>query len=134
MLITLGFYKRKAGLTWEEFSTHWRDVHGPSLADNPELSRYMIRYVQHHISPSSGWGSLGAVGGVGVLEYDGFSESWFESLEARKALHSLPYFQETMIEDERKFLDMDATRILMFDKQVVQIGKDYAAEFLAGRT
>lgn len=128
MLITLGFYKRKQGTTREAFSKHWRDVHGPLIANDPVLSKYIKRYVQHHMVPSEGWPN------VGPLDYDGFSESWFESLEARKEMHALDYFKTEMIEDERQFLDMDATRILMFDNQVVQIGKDYAADWVQGRT
>lgn len=128
MLITLGFYKRKPGLTREEFSRHWQEVHGPLIADNPVMSTYVRRYVQHHCVPGSGWPN------VGELDYDGFSETWFDSLEARKEMHALPCFQTELIEDEHKFLDMAATRILMFDRQVVQIGKDYAAEWAAGRT
>ena len=31
------------------------------------------------------------------------------------------------------FVAMDATRILMFDNQVVQSGKDYSADWAAGR-
>lgn len=127
MLITLGFYKRKPGLTREEFSKHWREVHGPLIANDPVLSKYIKRYVQHHMVPSEGWPN------VGPLDYDGFSETWFESLEARKEMHALDYFKNEMIEDERQFLDMDATRILMFDKQIVQIGKDYSADWAAGR-
>jgi uncharacterized protein (TIGR02118 family) len=126
MLITLGFYKRRPDLTREQFSHHWRTVHGPLIAQNPILSKYIKRYVQHHCVPSQNWDNVGA------LEYDGFSESWFESLEARKEMHALPYFQKEMIEDEHKFLDMKSTRILMFDNQVVQIGKDYSAEWAAG--
>jgi uncharacterized protein (TIGR02118 family) len=127
MLITLGFYKRKPGLTREQFSKHWREVHGPLIANDPILSKYLKRYVQHHCVPSSGWAN------VGELEYDGFSESWFESLESRKEMHALPYFQSEMIADEHKFLDMNATRILMFDNQVVQIGRDYSSEIVAGK-
>jgi uncharacterized protein (TIGR02118 family) len=127
MLITLGFYKRRPGLTREQFSRHWREVHGPLIVSNPILSKYLRRYVQHHCVPSSGWPN------VGDLEYDGFSESWFDSLEARKEMHALPYFQSEMIADEHKFLDMNATRILMFDNQVVQIGRDYSAEIAAGK-
>jgi EthD domain len=54
MLITLGFYKRKPGLTREQFSKHWREVHGPLIANDPILSKYLKRYVQHHCVPSSG--------------------------------------------------------------------------------
>ncbi|MFC4670850.1 EthD domain-containing protein [Seohaeicola nanhaiensis] len=127
MIITLGFYKRKPGLTLEQFQTHWRDVHGPLIAGIPGVEKYLKRYVQHHMVPSQGWP------GVGPLDYDGFSESWFPSLDARKELHAMPYFQNEMIEDERQFLDMDATRVLMFDNQVVQIGKDYAGDWMEGR-
>lgn len=126
MLITLGFYKRKPGLTLEQFQKHWREIHGPLIAENPEFSKYFIRYVQHHCVPSSGWPSP-----VGDLDYDGFSESWFPSLEARMELHALPSFREQLIPDEEMFLDMKATRILMFDSQVVQIGKDHSAEWAA---
>ena len=125
MLISLGFYRRKPGLTREEFSRHWREVHGPMIAKNPDIRKYVKRYVQHHFVPSTGWPNMGS------LDYDGFSESWFESAETRKELHALPAFR-AIVEDERTFIDMSATRILMFDHQVVQIGKDYSLEWMAG--
>jgi len=127
MIITLGFYKRKPGLTLDQFHAHWRDVHGPLIAGIPDVGKYIKRYVQHRMVPSEGWP------GVGPLDYDGFSEVWFPSLDARKELHALDYFQTEMLADERAFLDMDATRILMFDNQTVQIGKDYADDWMAGR-
>ena len=37
MLTVLGFYKRKEGMSREEFSHHWRYVHGPLIM---ALSRY----------------------------------------------------------------------------------------------
>jgi uncharacterized protein (TIGR02118 family) len=125
MLISLGFYKRKPGLTREEFSRHWRQVHGPMIANNPDIRKYVKRYVQHHFEPSTGWPD------VGSLDYDGFSESWFESADTRKQLYTLPFFSE-LVADERKFIDMSVTRILMFDHQVVQIGKDYSSDWMAG--
>src|SRR4051794_22365407 len=76
MIILLGFYKRRPDLTWEQFSDHWRNVHGPLLRDTPEASRYIKRYVQHHIRPRSP-----SLAGVGSLDFDGFSEAWFESAE-----------------------------------------------------
>ncbi len=118
MLITLGFYKRKQGLTHDEFSTHWREVHGPMIRDNLVMSQYMRRYVQHHIEPSSGFP------GMEALDYDGFSEVWFESIEGRQKMRAEPFFQEELLADEAKFIDLAQTRILMFDRQVVQIGED----------
>jgi len=127
MLVTLGFYKRKPGLTRDQFSRHWREVHGPLIANNPMLSKYIMRYVQHHCVPSTG------LAGVGELDYDGFSESWFRSLESRKEMYALPHFQSEIVGDEKKFIDMAATRVVMFDNQVVQIGKDYSDDIAAGR-
>ena len=127
MLITLGFYKRKPGLTQEQFSHHWRNIHGPMIANHPVMGKYIKRYVQHHMRPGENWPN------VGPLDYDGFSESWWESLESRREMHSLPEFQKDMIDDERQFLDMEATRILMFDTQHVIIGKDYTEDWMQGR-
>jgi uncharacterized protein (TIGR02118 family) len=127
MLILLGFYKRKPGLTLEEFQRHWREIHGPLIAAIPDIDRYIKRYVQHHFVPSTGWPCVGA------LEYDGFSEVWYASVEARKALHALPYHREIMVPDEHKFVDMEATRLLMLDEQVVQIGTDHSADWASGR-
>lgn len=123
MLISLGFYKRKAGLTHEEFSRHWREVHGPLIGNHPELSAFMRRYVQHHIEPGHGFP------GTQPLDFDGFSESWFESVEARQRMHAHPFFQQSVIPDEHQFIDMTQTRTLMFDKQVVQVGDDLLSQF-----
>lgn len=126
MLITLGFYKRKPGLSHEQFCRHWREVHGPLIRSHPVVSRYIKRYVQHHIEPGTGFP------GTQPLDFDGFSESWWDSVEARQKLYAEPSFREQVIADEANFIDMTQTRILMFDKQVVQIGEDHVAKLLAG--
>lgn len=127
MLIVLAFFKRKPGLTHEEFSRHWREVHGPLIRNHPVISKYMRRYLQHHLTPSAGFP------GVGTLEYDGFAESWWDSVEARQEAHGLEDFKQLVIDDERKFIDMDATRLVMFDRQNVVIGTDHSAEWMARR-
>ena len=51
MIVLLGFYKRKAGLSLEEFQRHWREIHGPLLAQNPACLEHIRRYVQHQCVP-----------------------------------------------------------------------------------
>lgn len=114
MFIYLGFYKRKPGLSWEEFSRHWSEVHGPLLRDTPEFSRYIKRYVQHHLQPNPAPGAQ-------ALEFDGFSEVWFESPEDRRKMWEQPLFKELMIPDEELFLDLSATRYSMTDNPIIQI-------------
>jgi hypothetical protein len=80
----------------------------------------MRRYVQHHIEP--GFGFPGTI----PMEFDGFSETWWDGVEGRQQFFANPYFKDVIIPDEFNFIDMSVTRVLMFDKQVVQIGEDVA--------
>lgn len=116
MFVVLGFYRRKPGLSHEAFSSYWRDVHGPLIRNHPEVSRYIKRYVQHHLSPSD-------MGRTTPLEFDGFSETWYESRADREALQASAAFVEDIVPDEAVFLDLSRTRTAMFDNQVVQIGE-----------
>jgi uncharacterized protein (TIGR02118 family) len=116
MIVLLGFYKRRPDLTWEQFSHHWRNIHGPLLRDTPETAKYFRRYVQHHLRPNPAYPDA-------ALPFDGFSEVWFDSMDARKAMHNEPIYQRLMPADEAKFLDLTATRLHMIDSPVVQIGE-----------
>jgi hypothetical protein len=118
MLVMLGFYKRRPDLTHEQFSHHWRTVHGPLIRGNPDMTRLIRRYVQHHLLPRS----LPLAAGYVDLGYDGFSEIWLDGPEAIKQMRALPWMKEVLVEDERKFLDMTATRASVVDQQSYQLG------------
>lgn len=116
VVVVLGFYKRKKGLTIEQFRDHWLNVHGPLIKSIPNIEKYMIRYVQHHLYPES---SHPAPSGE-EAEFDGFSEGWFVDEAARDALFATSAFKDTH-SDESAFLDMEATRWIVVDKQEVVI-------------
>jgi len=118
MIVILGFYKRRSDLTWEEFSLHWRTTHASLLRNTPDIARYITRYVQHHIRPND------LSPNAASLEFDGISETWFESLKAREELLQQPALRTVMLPDEERFLDMLATRVSMLDYQAVQIGEE----------
>jgi len=131
MLIHVGFYRRKPGLSWEQFSRHWREVHGPLMRDNERFKKYCRRYVQHHLrpyEPSSGPKSMS----FDLLPFDGFSEVWFDDLQSREEMWSDPAFKAAMLPDEELFLDLSATKVGMLDTQVVQIGSDMMQLVSAG--
>jgi len=113
MVIVLGYYKRKPGITHEQFCNHWLNVHGPLIKEIPNIDKYVLRYVQHHLTPDSHYPAPEG------MDFDGFSEAWFPSLEARSELFSLPFYLKECIADERLFLDMDATRWVVTDDQEV---------------
>lgn len=119
MIRFIGFYKRNPGLTHEQFNDHWLNVHGPCVRNMPGGDQYLKKYIQHRltIDPKSQ---------EQEFVYDGFSEGWFESFEARDAFIELPGLKD-VIEDEGRFLDMSATRWMVTDEHALQV--DLVKEF-----
>jgi uncharacterized protein (TIGR02118 family) len=66
------------GLTLAEFFEHWHDVHGPLAARVPGLRRY----IQNHAVPAA-YAFRG-------MTHDGWSELWFDNLEALHAAVASP--------------------------------------------
>ncbi|HYZ34238.1 MAG TPA: EthD domain-containing protein, partial [Crenalkalicoccus sp.] len=60
--------KRHQRLTREEFSAHYRDVHGPLASGLAGFRRYTYRYVQNHV--------LAAPGAAGDPPFDGVTETF----------------------------------------------------------
>jgi uncharacterized protein (TIGR02118 family) len=63
--------RRKASLTHEQFLSHWLTTHAELCKRLPGLRRYSINLINRERSPK--------------LDYDGFSELWFDSEEAYDA-------------------------------------------------
>ena len=76
------------------------------------MSEIVRRYVQHHIRPHDG---------LRPLDFDGISEVWYDNIESANSVRDLPGVDH-LREDEARFLDMTATRAVMLDHQVIQIG------------
>ena len=72
---------RKPGLTIQEFQEHWREVHGPLVAQVPGLRRY----VQNP--------AVLEAYAVRQMTHDGFSELWFDDLAALHAAALTPEWQ-----------------------------------------
>ncbi|MGV6871919.1 EthD domain-containing protein [Pseudochelatococcus sp. B33] len=115
MLITLGFYKRKQGLSFEEFCQKWSVEYGSLYGTRPEVTRYLRRYVQHRLSPQTDFPAP-------FVGFDGFSESWYDSADDRKALHESKYFQTVLKPMAAEFLDLEKSTFAAYDSQVYQVG------------
>ncbi len=117
MLIILGFYRRRPDLTVAQYRAHWRDVHGPLIRSIVDKHGLLLRYVQHHLSPDTGYPDQAGVKAEIGGGFDGFSEGWFADEAARDAFFSLPTMRAEVLEDERKFIDVSATRWVALDSQ-----------------
>jgi hypothetical protein len=107
MLICIGFYKRKPGLSVEEFHRLWSGEYGPLYSAIPEVKRYIRRYVQHRLDNS---------------EFDGFSESWYDSAVDREAMKAEPIYLEKIDPLVATFLDMEGSKFGVTDSQTFQVG------------
>lgn len=76
----VGLITKKAGQSFEEFVAHWLEVHSAIAVKVPGLRKYVINPIDREQYPDS--------------PIDGFSELWFDSLEAAEAAFASPVGQE----------------------------------------
>src|SRR5262245_33380431 len=74
MVKALSFFKRKAGMSVEDFQSYWRTHHPDAVLRMPGIRRY----VQSH--------TLLAGYRKGQPAYDGIAEVWFDDTTAMRAL------------------------------------------------
>jgi hypothetical protein len=115
VLITLGFYKRKPGLSVQEFQRIWSTEYGPLYAKNKELTRYVRRYVQHRLSPQADWPTS-------FVGFDGISEAWYDSAEDRLAMQATKIYRDILKPMAETFLDLENSNFAAYDDPVWQVG------------
>ena len=72
MIKRISLIAAKPGLSKEEFTRHWRDIHGPLSLPVPKV----VRYVQNHIVEE---GARHPHLPPAATRIDGIVEFWFES-------------------------------------------------------
>ena len=71
MIKVIELIKRKEGMTLEEFSRYWEEIHGPLVA---RVIPNLRKYVQNHAVKLPGGGEP-PIDGIAELWYDDF-QSW----------------------------------------------------------
>lgn len=89
MIVRMGILTRRPDLTPEQFRRHWREVHGPLAARLPGLRRYH----QNHVVDAS---QLAIDHARGAWEVDGFSQLWFDNMDAMRRAVESPEFRPTV--------------------------------------
>ncbi len=98
--------KRNPKLTHEEFVKHHIEKHGPLFRQIPEAKDHVIRYLQTHpIQEKS------AV--IGVNDFDGTAELWFDSVEGLDTVLSSEFYKTKVYPDELTFLDHANTLVTL---------------------
>ena len=89
----VSFIKRKAGLSPQEFSRYWREVHGPLALKIPGIRRY----VQCHTPPEAY--------DKGEPAYDGVAQIWFETMADLEYAMNSPEYKHGAQADGPQFVD-----------------------------
>jgi uncharacterized protein (TIGR02118 family) len=98
---------RRPGMTLEEFSRYWREVHGPIGRRIPGLRRL----AQSHRVPHP-WD-------VPASEFDGLAELWFDDLAALdEARRSSEWKASTA--DEANFIDSTRTALFVTEEHEIR--------------
>ena len=109
MVKALSFFKRRAGMSVEEFQAYWRSRHPDVVTKLPGVRRY----VQSHTRP--------AAYQRGEPVYDGIAEVWFDDTAAMHALRGTAEVAAVQA-DEARFIDRSTMELIITDDHVIKDG------------
>jgi len=92
--------RRRPGMSIDEFSRYFRDVHGPIGRRIPGLRRL----VQSHPVPHPP--------GIPASDFDGMAELWFDDMAALQAAQRSPAWRASSL-DEVNFIDPTRTALFV---------------------
>jgi uncharacterized protein (TIGR02118 family) len=103
------FFKRKPGMSVEDFQQHWRTTHADIIVRLPGIRGY----IQSHVL-ASGYRK-------GEPVYDGVAETYFDDTQAMKALARMPEYA-AVLADEPNFIDGANMASIITDEYVIKDG------------
>jgi len=100
---------RKSGMTPEEFSRYWKDIHAPLAA---RVIPGMRKYVQNHIIRLPGRDCEG----------DGIVEMWWDDMEALQKFNDWVGTEagKELREDGDKFTDMSKSKLWLVEEHIIK--------------
>ncbi len=90
--------RRRSDMTHEQYVTHWRDVHAPLFASQPDTRRYVRRYIQSRLTGDRPAGPV-------LGEVDGIVQLWFDDIAGFNAFAASPSYLNVIQPDEERFTD-----------------------------
>lgn len=109
MVKSMTLFKRKAGISLEEFNRYWKEDHGPMVLN---ILPGVRKYVQSHVVDL----------GKGEPKYDGAAEVWFDDVESykRAAAFYLSAKGQVIRDDEAKFIDKSKMLVIVVEERVMK--------------
>lgn len=113
--------KRRPDLPEHEFYDYWLNQHGPLVRSRAQELN-IRRYVQSHTTVAELGDAVSSGRGMKQQGFDGVAELWWDSLESMQAATGSPAGEEAnqlLLDDERKFIDLEASTIFFTDEHEV---------------
>jgi uncharacterized protein (TIGR02118 family) len=100
---------RKSGMTSEEFSRYWKDVHAPLTA---RVIPGMRKYVQNHLIRLTGREN----------DIDGIVEMWWDDVDAFRNFNDWVATEagKALRDDGDKFTDMSKSKLWLVEEHVIK--------------
>ena len=108
-------FRKRSGMTGEEFNRYWRDVHAALGARIPGLRRF----VQSRM--------IEIPGDVRRADFDGVAELWFDDVEALLAARASRKWREAGL-DEEHFLDPATTAYAVTEERAIPLASEATGE------
>lgn len=109
MVKLIAFFKRKAGMSVEDFQAYWRTSHADIVVKLPGIRHY----VQSH-TILSGYRK-------GEPVYDGMAELWFDDTDVMRRQAGTPEFAAVRA-DEPNFMDVASQGTIITEEHVIKDG------------
>ena len=109
MVKLVAFFKRKPGMSVEDFQTYWRTTHADIVVKLPGIRKY----VQSH-TILSGYRK-------GEPMYDGTAELWFDNTDVMRGQADSPEFAAVRA-DEHNFMDVASQGTIITEEHVIKDG------------
>ncbi|MBW2090870.1 MAG: EthD domain-containing protein [Deltaproteobacteria bacterium] len=113
--------RRLPHLSREEFQKYWLENHGPLVRKHAKAMR-LKRYIQVHTTLDDTINDEMRTARGGPEAYDGVAELWWESFEDLAAAYATPEAQkasEELLEDERRFIDLEQSPLWFAQEHVI---------------
>jgi uncharacterized protein (TIGR02118 family) len=111
---------RRPELTREAFQTYWLETHGPLVTSVRDVLR-IRRYVQLHSADPAVSVDIRRSRN-GPEQYDGVAQLWFDSFEDLAAGAADPDAAKAgrmLLEDERRFIDLEKSPLWWGEEKVI---------------
>ncbi|CDO76017.1 hypothetical protein BN946_scf184665.g9 [Trametes cinnabarina] len=108
-----GLMAKKQGVTDEEFSRHWREVHGPLFEGMEITKKNILLYEQHHYITAFDEGV--AALGFDVVQYRGIAVFEAQSYEKIFEVFQSEEYKRIVLPDEANFIERSKTGFVAGD-------------------